>query len=68
MEASKDEVVGLRTHVEVHKMNVSNETIEDMLSRVSSTRVYKRIVIKRVNQCIRNMMNARVSWKVMLGE
>ena len=60
-EASMYEVVGLKIHVEFHKMNVSNATIEDMLSRVRSTRVYKRIVIKRVNQCIRNMMNARVN-------
>ena len=28
-EASKDEVVGLRRHVEVNKMNVNDATIEE---------------------------------------
>ena len=56
-EASKDKVVGLRMHVEVHKMNENNYTIEEMVSGVRSVRVFKRIATKSVNKEIRNMMN-----------
>ena len=41
-EASKDEVAGLRTHVEVQKMNVNDATIVEMLPWVRSVRLFKR--------------------------
>ena len=54
-------MVGLRRHVEVHKMNVNNATIEEILSWIRSARVFKKRATKNVNQDIRNMMNARVN-------
>ena len=60
-EASKDIVVGLRRHAEVHNMNENNGTIVEMMSWVRSARVFKRRTIKSVNQDIRNFTNARVN-------
>ena len=60
-EVRKDKVVGLRRHVEVHKMNVNDATIEEIVSWVRSVRVFKRRATKNVNQDIRHVMNARVN-------
>ena len=60
-EASKDEVVGLRRHVEFHKMDVNDAIVEEILSWVRSIRVFKRRATKSVNRYIRNMMNVRVN-------
>ena len=42
-------------------MNGNDETIEEMVSWVRSTRVFKSRVTKSFNQEIRNMMNERVN-------
>ena len=60
-EASKDEMAGLRKHVEVHKMNGNDGTIKEMVSWVRSVRVIKRRVTKSGNQDIRYMMSTRVN-------
>ena len=57
-EASKDQVIGVRRHVEVCNMSENNGAIEEMMSWVRSVRVFKRRVTKSVNQHTRNMMNA----------
>ena len=60
-DAIKDEVVWLKIHVEVHKMNGNNRKIEEMASWVRSVRVFKMREIKSVNQDIRNMMDVIVN-------
>ena len=60
-EARKYEVAGLRRHVEVHKMNMNDATIEEMLSWSRRARVFKRRVTKSVTQDTRNVMSARVN-------
>ena len=67
-EASEDEVTGLRRCVYIHKMKGNNGSIEEMVSWVRSVRVIKRRMIKSVNKDLRNMMNTRVHFKVILGE
>ena len=41
------ELVGLRIHVEAHKMSEKNVTIADIVSWVRSTRVFKKIAKKK---------------------
>ena len=56
-ESIKNEMVGLRRCVEVHKMNEYNGTIEEMVAWVRSAIVFKRRATKRINKHIRNIMN-----------
>ena len=60
-EASKDEVVGLRRHAEVHKMNDNNGIISKMVSWVRSERLFERRATKSVHKDMINMTNARVN-------
>lgn len=60
-ERSKDEVVAIRKHIEVYKMNRNEAAIEEMLLLVRSARVFKNRVRKSVNQDMQNMMNTRAN-------
>ena len=57
VEASKDEVVGLRRCAEDHKMSGSDEEIKEMVWWIRSERFFKRRVTKSVNQYMKNMTN-----------
>ena len=59
-EASKEEVEGLKRHVEVHTMNVSNASVDETLLWVRSTRAFKRRAGKSVHQDVRNALSLRV--------
>ena len=48
-DASKEEVEGLRRHVEVHSMNVNISLVVEMLSWVCSTPVFKKRSCKSKN-------------------
>ena len=59
--ASKEEMKGLKTHVEVHAINVINESVDEMVLWVKCTRVFKSIAINILHQDMPNMLNARVT-------
>ena len=60
-EASKDEVEGLKRSVEVHKMNVNNASVDEIILWVRSVRAFKSRSGKSMHQDIRNIPNARVT-------
>ena len=52
-EASKEDLEGLRMHVEVHIMNVNESSVNEMISWVRSVRLFNKIGNKKRNQGIK---------------
>ena len=59
-DARKDEVKGLKRYVEVHRIEVNEATNDELLSWITSVRIFKKRAKKNVNQDIRNMMNMKL--------
>ena len=57
-ESSKEEVEGLRRHVEVYKMSLIATLAEEILSWIRSVSVLKKGECKSEHQIIRNMLNS----------
>ena len=57
--ARKDEVKGLKRHVEVHRIEVNEATNDELLCWIMSVRSFKKRAKKNVHQDIRNAMNMR---------
>ena len=60
-DASKEELEGLRRHVEAHKMNLNDASEEETLSWMRSVRVFKKRPCKSEHQDMRNMLNSRAN-------
>ena len=67
-EASKQEVEGLKRHVEVHTINVNNASVDEIFLCVQSASIFKSRDRKITHQDTRNMLNARVTQKEILEE
>ena len=58
--ARKDEVKGLIRNVDVNRMEVNEETNDQLLSCIKSVRIFKKRAKKNAHQDIRNMTNMRL--------
>ena len=58
--ARKDEVKGLKRHVEVNSMDVNEATNDQLVSWIKSVRIFKKRAKKNVHQDIRSVMNMRL--------
>ena len=65
-EEIKEEVTGLRRHVEVCRKNVNEASVEEISSWVRSVRGFKKRDSKNKNQGMRNMLMARVNYDVLV--
>ena len=59
-DSRKDEVKGLKRHVEVNRIDVNEATNDQLVSWIKSVRIFKKRAKKNVHQDIRNMMNMRL--------
>ena len=59
-DARKDEVKGLKIHVEVHSIDVNEATNYQLVSWIKSFRMFKKRAKNNVHQDIRNMINMRL--------
>ena len=56
-EANKEEIEGLRRHVQIHEINSNDASTEEMFSWTRSVRVFKSRALKSEDQDMRNMTN-----------
>ena len=60
-EAEKDAIKGLSDNVQIHRLNVNEASLDELLSWVRNARVFKKRAGKNEIQDIRNMINAIVT-------
>ena len=64
-DASKEEVEGLKRHIEVHENNLNVASVEEMLSWVRSVIFLRKIMCKIEHQDTPNMLNARENYNAL---
>ena len=60
-EAEKDVIKGLSGYVQIHRLNVNEASLDELLSWVRSARVFKKRAGRNESQNIRNMLNATIT-------
>ena len=59
-DSRKAEVKGLKTYVEVHRIDVNGATNDQLLSWIKSMKILKKRTKKNVYQDVRNMIKMRL--------